>query len=158
VQPTMRMSFKLTVRAFDDGSEIPARFTCDGGDLSPALRWTGEPSETKSFALIMDDPDAPGGTWNHWLVWDIPSDIHALPEGNEHLSYGKSGPNDFRRRGYGGPCPPKGGGPHRYFFRLFALDTPTLGLSPGAKRSALDKALRKHALAETEYIGRYERS
>lgn len=154
----MHMSFKLTVRAFAEGSEIPARFTCDGEDLSPALRWTGEPSETKSFALIMDDPDAPGSTWTHWLVWDIPSDIHALPEGNEHLSYGKSGPNDFRRRGYGGPCPPEGGGPHRYCFRLFALDTPTLGLSPGAKRSAIDKALGKHALAETEYIGSYERA
>jgi Raf kinase inhibitor-like YbhB/YbcL family protein len=152
------MSFQLTVDGFADGAAIPSRFTCDGSNLSPPLRWSGEPSETKSFALIMDDPDAPGGTFNHWFIWDILPYIHSLPESNEHASLGKSGPNDFRRRGYGGPCPPKGGGPHRYFFRLFALDTPTLGLSQGAKRSTLDKALRKRALAETEYIGRYERS
>lgn len=152
------MPFQLTVDGFADGAEIPSRFTCDGNDISPPLRWSGEPDETKSFALIMDDPDAGNGTFNHWFIWDIPPYIHSLPEGNEHASLGKSGPNDFRRRGYGGPCPPKGGGPHRYFFRLFALDTPNLGLSPGAKRSALDKALRKHALAETEYIGHYERA
>lgn len=152
------MSFKLTIDGFADGAQIPSRFTCDGSDVSPPLHWSGEPSETKSFALIMDDPDAPGGTFAHWLLWDIPAYIHSLPEGNEHSSLGKSGPNDFRRRGYGGPCPPKGGGQHRYVFRLFALDTPTLGLSPGAKRSELNKALQKHALAETEYIGSYERT
>jgi len=104
----------------------------------------------------MDDPDAPGGTWNHWLVWDIPREIHSLPEAADNL-FGKSGLNDFGKRGYGGPCPPKGRGPHRYFFRLFALDTDTLSLSPGSKRSALEKALRRHALAETAYMGRYER-
>jgi Raf kinase inhibitor-like YbhB/YbcL family protein len=107
--------------------------------------------------LIVDDPDAPGGTWNHWLLWDIPADIHSLPEGSGHASHGKSGANDFGRRGYGGPCPPKGRGSHRYFFRLFALDTATLGLPQGAKRPVLDKALRKHAIAETAYMGRYER-
>lgn len=151
------MLFKLTIDGFADGAEIPPRLTCDGEDISPALHWVGEPSGTKSFALIMDDPDAPGGTFNHWLNWDIPADVHALLEGSE-VAVARSGINDFGKRGYGGPCPPKGGGPHRYFFRLFALDTPILGLSKGAKRSALDKTLRKHVLAETQYMGRYERS
>ncbi len=142
---------------FAEGAEIPVRFTCDGSNSSPSLRWSGEPPQTKSFALIMEDPDAPGGTFNHWLLWDIPAYTHALAD-DEHASLGKSGLNDFRKRGYGGPCPPKGGGPHRYFFRLFALDTPSLGLSPGAKRLALDRALHKHALAQAGYMGRYERS
>jgi len=150
-------AFKITVEAFGEGAAIPRGCTCDGGDLSPGLHWAGEPSETRSFALIMDDPDAPGGTWNHWLIWDIPADIHTMPGGNEHASIGVSGTNDFGRRGYGGPCPPKGGGSHRYFFRLFALDTARLGLSPGAKRPTLEKTLKKHAIAETAYMGRYER-
>ncbi len=149
--------FKVTVLGFADGGDLPRRVTCDGDDLSPALHWAGEPSETASFALIMDDPDAPHGTWNHWVVWDIPAHIHAIPEGKEHASSGKSGTNDFGRLGYGGPCPPQGGGPHRYFFRLFALDTPTLGLSEGAKRPTLEKALKKHAIGQAVYMGRYER-
>jgi len=152
------MSFQLTIEAFADGAEIPSRFTCDGDDISPPLRWSGEPAGTKSFALIMDDPDAPGGTWNHWLLWDIPADVHTFPEGSPHFSGAKSGLNDFGKPGYGGPCPPKGRGAHRYFFRLFALDAPALGLSKGGKRSALEKALRKHVLAETEYMGRFQRS
>ena len=151
------MPFNLIVNGFSKGANIPLRFTCDGEDISPALQWAGEPPGTKSFTLIMDDPDAPGGTWNHWLVWDIPSRIHSLPEGDGHASFGKSGTNDFGRRGYGGPCPPIGRGAHRYFFRLLALDVPTLDLSQGAKRSALEKALSKHIIAETSYIGRYER-
>lgn len=145
---------RVTVPSFGNGGDIPMRFTCDGEDGSPALDWTGEPPGTKSFALIMDDPDAPHRTWNHWLTWDIPSNVHSLPE---HASLGKSGMNDFGRRGYGGPCPPKGGGPHRYFFRLFALDIATLGLSDGAKRPALEKAIKRHAIAEAAYMGRYER-
>jgi Raf kinase inhibitor-like YbhB/YbcL family protein len=149
--------FKVTVEGFTDGADIPSRFTCDGEDRSPALHWAGEPSGTKSFALIVDDPDAPRGTWNHWLVWDIPSDAHSVAEGMEHSSLGKSGTNDFGRRAYGGPCPPKGGGSHRYFFRLFALDTATLGLPDGAKRPALEKAIKKHAIAEAVYMGRYGR-
>lgn len=150
------MPFKLKVDGFSERANIPRRFTCDGEDVSPALQWADEPSETQSFALIMDDPDAPGGTWNHWLVWDIPSYIHSLPEGNEHASLGKSGTNDFGRRGYGGPCPPAGAS-HRYFFRLFAVDAPALGPSQGVKRLALEKALRKHVIAETSYMGHYER-
>jgi len=148
--------FELAVQSFAEGNDIPSRFTCDGDDRSPALRWSGEPSETKSFALIVDDPDAPAGTWNHWLIWDIPADVHSLPEGTGHTP-GKSGTNDFGRRGYGGPCPPKGRGPHRYFFRMFALDTASLGLPQGAKRLELDKALHKHTIAEAVYMGRYER-
>jgi Raf kinase inhibitor-like YbhB/YbcL family protein len=152
------MPFKVTVQGFADGAGIPSRFTCDGEDAPPGLHWAGEPSETRSFALIMDDPDAPGGTWNHWLVWDIRAGIHSLPEGKEHGSFRRSGTNDFGRRGYGGPCPPGGKGPHRYFFRLFALDADTLGLPEGARRPALEKALKKHALAEATYMGRYERA
>ena len=151
------MAFQLTLEDFSGEADIPRRFTCDGDDISPALRWAGEPSGTKSFALIMDDPDAPGGTWNHWLIWDMPASIHSVQEGAEDASVGKSGTNDFGRRGYGGPCPPQGRGSHRYFFRMFALDTATLGLPQGAKRSALEKALRKHVLAEAVYMGRYER-
>lgn len=152
------MAFKVRVEGFAEGASIPRRWTCDGEDISPALEWAGEPSGTKSFALIVDDPDAPGGTWNHWLVWDIPASIHSLAEGIGEGSVGKSGTNDFGRLGYGGPCPPRAKGPHRYFFRIFALDTSSIGLRSGAKRPALEKALRKHAIAEDAYMGRYGRS
>lgn len=149
------MAFKVIVEGFADGAAIPRKFACDGADTAPALEWHGEPSGTKSFALIMEDPDAPAGTWNHWLVWDIPAQIHAIPAGG--AAPGKSGRNDFGKRGYGGPCPPRRGGPHRYFFRLFAVDTPALGLKDGAGRDMLEKALHNHVLASTEYMGRYER-
>ena len=149
------MAFKLNVDGFSEGAPIPKRFTCDGEDVSPHLHWTGEPPDSKSFALIMDDPDAPGRTWNHWLVWDIPADIHSLPEGSDAV--GKSGKNDFGRSGYGGPCPPRAKGPHRYYFRLYALDAPSLRLGAGANRLALEKALQRHILAEAQYMGRYGR-
>lgn len=151
------MSFRLTVEGFSQGAEIPRALTCDGDDLPPALHWEGEPDQTKSFALIMEDPDAPGGTWNHWLVWDIPANLHSVPDNREHASRVKSGTNDFGKLGYGGPCPPKRGGSHRYFFRLFALDTAVVGVPDGAQRPALEKALKKHAIAETAFMGRYER-
>jgi hypothetical protein len=131
--------------------------TCEGEDLSPALEWTGEPDGARSFALIMDDPDAPVGTWNHWLLWDIPRSAHALPQGFKAGQLGESGKNDFGKLGYGGPCPPQGHGPHRYFFRLYALDVALLNLRVGAERSELDRALRSHVLAEAQYMGRYER-
>lgn len=105
----------------------------------------------------MDDPDAPGGTWNHWLLNDIPASMHELPPGFKAGSLGRSGTNDFGRPGYGGPCPPKGHGPHRYYIRLYAVDVTSLGLNPGAKRRDLDRALRGHILAEAQYMGRYER-
>lgn len=151
------MALRLTIRAFPEGGTIPKLHTCEGADLSPALEWEGEPPETKSFALIVDDPDAPVGVWNHWLLYDIPASVHALPQGYKPGSAGQSGTNDFGRLGYGGPCPPKGHGPHRYFFKLFAVDVPSLGVSAGAKRSALDNALKGHVLAEAQYMGRYER-
>ena len=151
------MAFRLNVTGFAEGAAIPKWQTCDGGDVSPALEWSGEPAETASFTLIMDDPDAPVGTWNHWLLYDIPAAVHSLAQGYKPGKLGASGTNDFGRLGYGGPCPPKGHGPHRYFFRLFAVGVASLGLKAGAKRSELDRVLRGHALGEAQYMGRYER-
>lgn len=147
---------KVTVEGFAEGANIPARFTCDGANARPAVSWTGEPSGTMSYALIVDDPDAPGGTWNHWLVWDIPADKRELPEGGMRPD-GTQGTNDFGKIGYGGPCPPRGGGPHRYYFRLFAINAHTLGLREGANRAALDKAVKDHVIGQADYMGRYGR-
>jgi Raf kinase inhibitor-like YbhB/YbcL family protein len=151
------MAFKLISSAFADGAAIPRLHSCEGADLSPPLEWSGAPGGALSFALIMDDPDAPGGTWNHWLLYDIPPDWHTLPQGFKPLKPTVSGANDFGKIGYGGPCPPKGHGAHRYFFRLYALDAHTLGLSPGVKRGELDRALKGHILAEAQYTGKFER-
>jgi Raf kinase inhibitor-like YbhB/YbcL family protein len=151
------MPFKLTTHVFDEGGEIPVLHTCEGADVSPSLEWSGEPRDTKSFALIVDDPDAPGGTWNHWLLWDIPPSTHALAQAWKPGQLGQSGTNDFGKLGYGGPCPPRGHGPHRYFFKLYALDVAVLDLRAGSKRTYLDRALRGHILAQAEYMGRYER-
>jgi len=151
------MSFRLESPAFAEGATIPRLHTCEGADLSPALEWSGEPEGTKSFALIADDPDAPVGVWNHWLLWDIPVSTRALAQGFKAGQAGESGTNDFGRLGYGGPCPPKGHGPHRYFFKLMALDVPSLGLRRGARRAELDRALGAHVLAEAQRMGRYER-
>ena len=151
------MPFKLTSPAFAEGATIPRLHGCEGADLSPALEWTGEPEGAQSFALIVDDPDAPAGVWNHWLLWDIPASARTLAQGFKDGQFGESGTNDFSRLGYGGPCPPKGHGPHRYFFKLYALDVPTLGLRRGAKRAELDRALAGHVLAETGLMGRCER-
>jgi len=150
------MAFHLSVGGFVEGDPIPRRFSCDGENTSPSLQWSGEPKATQSFALIMDDPDAPAGTWNHWLVWDISACVHSFAEGDAG-SARKFGRNDFGKPAYGGPCPPRGKGAHRYFFRLFALDVPSLGLPPEIDRSLLDEALRGHVIAEAEYMGRYER-
>ena len=150
------MAFLLKVKGFADGESIPRRNTCDGEDSAPALEWSGEPQGTHSFVLIMDDPDAPGGTWNHWLLWDVPAHVHALAEGFAPGTVGSTGHNDFERPGYGGPCPPKGG-PHRYYFTLYAVDRPVLGLPPTSKRPDLDRALKGRVLAQTRYMGRYAR-
>lgn len=152
------MDFHIKVDGFADGGAIPRRLTCDGEDISPIVDWAGDPPGTKSFALIVEDPDAPGGVWNHWLLWDIPVSTRSLPEGMQPGSIGKSGTNDFGESRYGGPCPPRAKGPHRYFFRLFALNAPSLGLAAGAQRPALAKAMRKHTIAEAAYMGRYGRS
>ncbi len=151
------MAFKLSSPAFPDGGAVPKLHTCEGADLSPALEWSGEPGGTGSFALIVDDPDAPVGTWNHWLLWDLPASTHALPQGFKAGQAGESGTNDFGKPGYGGPCPPKGHGPHRYFFKLYAVKVPSLGLRRGAKRAELDRALQGRTLAEAQWMGRYER-
>jgi Raf kinase inhibitor-like YbhB/YbcL family protein len=151
------MAFKLTVAGFREGETIPKEHTCEGKDISPALAWEGAPAGTQSYALIMDDPDAPVGTWNHWLVWNIPATTSSLPEGVRPGFTGVDGTNDFGKRGYGGPCPPRGHGAHRYYFRLYALDVADLKLRAGAKRAELDRALKGHILAEAQYMGRYER-
>jgi len=151
------MAFKLTIGAFAEGATIPKQYTCDGTDRSPALAWSGEPEGTKSFTLIMDDPDAPVGTWNHWLLYDLPAGVHELAEGFKPADAGVSGVNDFGRPGYGGPCPPPRHGTHRYFFKLFAVNVPGLGLKAGARRAELDRALKGHVLGEARYMGKYER-
>jgi hypothetical protein len=152
------MVFNLESPAFAESGMIPKLHTCEGANLSPALEWSGEPEGTRSFALIVDDPDAPAWTWNHWLLWDIPATVHTLPQGIKSGEEGESGTNDFGKLGYGGPCPPRGHGPHRYFFRLFAVSVASLGLRRGAKRSELDRVLIGKVLAEAGRMGRYERS
>jgi Raf kinase inhibitor-like YbhB/YbcL family protein len=149
--------FHLTIDAFPIGGVIPDVFTCAGDNLSPALTWSEEPEGTKSFALIVDDPDAPGGTWRHWLLWDIPSGIHSLPRHYQAHSPVHTGKNDFGDAAYGGPCPPRGHGPHRYFFRLYAIDRAVLGIPAGASRKELERAIHKHQLSVAEYVGRFER-
>ena len=153
------MSFTLVSPAFPNGGPIAARYTCDGGDLSPALAWSEVPAAAQSLALIADDPDAPAGTWTHWLLWNIPARASLLAENApkvELLDNGaRQGVNDFQRIGYGGPCPPPGK-PHRYFFRLFALDA-RLDLKPGATRHQLELAIKPHLLAETHWMGTYKR-
>jgi Raf kinase inhibitor-like YbhB/YbcL family protein len=151
------MAFQLFSTAFANSGWIPELHTCQGADLSPALEWNGEPAGTRSFALIVDDPDAPAGIWNHWLLWDIPSTTHNLAQGFKAGSVGLSGRNDFGRTGYGGPCPPKGHGPHRYFFKMYSLGLDSLGLQEGKKRADLDRAISGHVLAEAQFLGRFER-
>ena len=152
------MSFTIKTTAFPIGGNIPKKYTCGGLDLSPELTWTGAPAGTRSLALIADDPDAPVGTWTHWIIWNIPPDA-ALPEATaktEALSDGaRQGKNDFKRIGYGGPCPPPGK-PHRYFFKLYALNS-KLDLKAGATRNELEGAMKGHVLAQAELMGKYGR-
>jgi hypothetical protein len=145
--------FELTSPAFAEGDGIPAHFTCEGEDVSPALAWAGHPPETVSLALLVDDPDAPGGTFTHWLAWDIDPAAGSLPEGSPAPAEGKSG---FGDTGYRGPCPPRGDGPHRYVFRLYALDE-GLELDSGADKGAFQAALEGHVLGTAELTGTYER-
>src|ERR1051326_6434105 len=150
------MAFKLFSNAFSEGGWIPELHSCQGADLSPSLEWSGAPPETLSYTLIVDDPDAPGGNWCHWLLYDLSDKVANLAPGYKPGTLGISGTNDFGKPGYGGPCPPKGG-PHRYFFKLHALDVHTLGLPAGVKRDELLKALQGHVLVEAQYMGRYQR-
>jgi len=153
------MAFTLSSTAFTAGAAIPTLHTCEGADLSPALHWSGAPAATQSFALIVDDPDAPVGTWVHWVLYDVPPRITELPQGVPHddtLANGaKQGVNDFRKVGYGGPCPPPGK-PHRYVFTLYALDAPTT-LKPHATKADVLRAIDGHVLARTELVGTYKR-
>ncbi|MEJ2719793.1 MAG: YbhB/YbcL family Raf kinase inhibitor-like protein [bacterium] len=156
----MPMSIQLTSPAFEDGGPIPQEYTCEGPDISPPLEWTELPDGTLSLAMICDDPDAPMGTWVHWVIYGIPPDPTSLPEavpGDDTTEGGAvQGKNDFKRIGYGGPCPPAGK-PHRYFFKLYALDT-ELDLKPGASKKDLEKAMKGHILAQGQLIGTYQRS
>ncbi|MGN6734338.1 MAG: YbhB/YbcL family Raf kinase inhibitor-like protein [Candidatus Binatia bacterium] len=151
--------FILTSSAFQPGAEIPRKYTCDGDDVSPPLRWENPPAGTKAFAMIADDPDAPGGTWVHWVIYDLPAETKELTEGlpkTEVIAGGaKQGINDFRKVGYGGPCPPSGSA-HRYFFKLYALDAAT-NLKPREMKQQLLDALKAHVLAETDLTARYKR-
>lgn len=151
------MAFKLTSPAFSDGSPIPAQHTCDGRDRSPALRWSGAPEGTRSFALIVHDPDAPGGAFTHWVLFDIPAGVEEIPEGAAPTAVGLPGANDFGKTGYGGPCPPPGHGRHRYFFTLYALDLEKTGLRQGARRAEVESAIRGHVLGQAQLTGVYER-
>jgi hypothetical protein len=144
---------EITSQAFPNGGIIPRRFTCDGDNLSPPFQWGGSPSGTKSFALIVDDPDAPSGTFVHWVLFDIPSAFSSLSEGVQRM--GVMGSNSYRKLGYNGPCPPPGPA-HRYFFKLYALDR-ILGLSPGSSKADVEKAIQGHILAQAEWVGRYSR-
>jgi len=153
------MTIQLTSSAFEEGGPIPTKFTCDGEDVSPSLEWTDVPERTASLALICDDPDAPVGTWVHWVLYDLPPDTTGLEESvptSERIEgLATQGRNDFKRTGYGGPCPPPGK-PHRYFFKLYALDS-RLDLKPGATKKELEKAMKGHILAEGRLMGTYRR-
>lgn len=153
------MSFALQSTAFPRDGRIPTRYTCDGADLSPALNWKGAPAGTQSLALIADDPDAPMGTWTHWLIWNVPAKATVLPENTPKVASldngARQGRNDFKRIGYGGPCPPPGK-PHRYFFKLYALDA-RLELKAGSGRNELELAMNPHVLAQSEWMGIYGR-
>ena len=153
------MTLHLKSSDFAPGADIPKQFTCSGADISPALEWSDPPVATKSFALIADDPDAPAGTWVHWVLYDLPPNLRALPQNypkTEQSADGlHQGLNDFRKIGYGGPCPPPGK-PHRYYFKLYALDA-KLNLKPGATKKDVEAAMKGHILAQGEYMGRYAR-
>jgi Raf kinase inhibitor-like YbhB/YbcL family protein len=144
--------------AFEAGATIPKQYTGDGQNISPPLAWTAAPEHTKSFALICDDPDAPAGTWVHWVIFNLPGEMRELPENipsRKSLANGaKQGLNDFHQIGYGGPYPPHG--EHRYFFKLYALDA-KLDLDAGLKKANLLKAIEGHILAESKLLGKYRR-
>jgi Raf kinase inhibitor-like YbhB/YbcL family protein len=144
---------EITSSAFGEGDQIPRRHTCDGENLSPRLSFAGVPEGTRSLALIVDDPDAPVGTFDHWLAWGIDPSGGGIDEGEAAPHEGRNG---FGVTGYSGPCPPPGHGPHRYYFRLHALDAEPK-VQPGAARGELERALEGHVLDTAEVIGRYER-
>ena len=153
------MTIKITSPSFAEGQPIPSMYTCDGENVSPPLTWDQVPAGAKTLALICDDPDAPAGTWVHWVLYDLPATTRNLPEAVEpkvQLPNGaKQGRNDFKQIGYGGPCPPKGG-PHRYYFKLYALDI-ELDLKSDATKNEVQQAMKGHTLAEGQLMGTYKR-
>ena len=157
--PPASDALSIQAEAFKPGADIPRKFSCQGSDTSPALAWTEPPAGTRSLALIADDPDAPGGTFVHWVLYDLPGTARrlaeALPRGEGITGGGRQGRNDFGKIGYGGPCPPPGN-PHRYFFKLYALDR-KLDLKAGASKSDVEEAIKGHVLAKAEVMGRYSR-
>lgn len=156
--PALKGAIKLTSEAFADNGMMPPKYTCDGDNVSPPLKWEGVPEKAKMLALIADDPDAPNGTWTHWLLFNLSASAKELPENippeNQPASVATHGTNDFKKLGYGGPCPPSG--THRYFFKLYALDV-ELKLDAGATKDELLKAMEGHVLAEGQLVGKYEK-
>lgn len=149
------MAFTLTSSAFSEGNSIPSKYTCDGNDISPPLNWTGAPQNTKSFVLILDDPDAPGGTWDHWVVYNLSSNSSGLTENLQTLpAPAQTGKNSWGREKYNGPCPPDR--EHRYYFTLYALDA-NLQLSKGPTKNQVEAALKNHLLDKATLMGRYNR-
>ena len=144
--------FKLSSPAFADSGAILQKYTCQGANVSPELKWSEAPAGTQSFVLIMDDPDAPGGTFTHWVLFDIPAGTRQLAEGA--ASIGVSGANSLGQAGYMGPCPQSG--IHRYYFRLYALDVPVLNLNAGAARGEVEAAMKNHLVGAADTMGRYE--
>lgn len=154
------MALTLISQAFTDGAPIPQRYTCDGDDVSPPLRWTAAPNGTRSFALVCSDPDAPGGTFYHWAIYDIPRDTGDLREAypaHAEVSATRQAVTDFERTGYGGPCPPEGHGDHRYRFHLMALDVETLSVPGSPHCRDVEQAARGHIIEETVLTGTYAR-
>ena len=152
---TPMQKFVLESTEFKNGEQLPLSATCDGEGKSPALSWKSEKDGAKSFALIVDDPDAPKGTFTHWVQFNIPSIAHALPHGTSGV--GVSGRNDFDKNGYGPACPPKGHGVHRYSFRIYALDVDKLGVAEGASRADVEAAMKSHIIGTGELVGKYSR-
>jgi Raf kinase inhibitor-like YbhB/YbcL family protein len=154
-----KMAFAISSTSFPNGGDIPKKFTCDGADVSPELSWTDAPPGTQGFALIADDPDAPAGTWTHWVLFDLPPTASSLAEGlnkiDELPGGERQGRNDFRKIGYNGPCPPPGK-PHRYFFKLYALNG-KLNLKPGVSKQEVEQAMEGLVQAKAEWMGKYRR-
>lgn len=159
VENSTLAKLSLSSSAFQDGQRIPVQFTCDGADQSPPIAWGEPPAGTRSFALVMDDPDAPSGTFRHWAAYDVPANLRSLDAsaGNSAGSSFAQAVNGFGKIGYGGPCPPKGHGPHRYRFKLYALSVDKLGGPANPKIEDVERGAQKHALAQGDLTATYER-
>lgn len=149
------MAMQLRSPALRPAKPIESKYTCEGDDVAPPLEWSGVPENARSLALIVDDPDAPAGDWSHWVVWGLSANTTKIPEGGALPSGAHTGRNDFGNTGYGGPCPPPGK-PHRYFFRLYALDS-TLDLPDDAKKQDVERAMNGHVLDQAELYGTFGR-